>query len=110
MEKNAVKTIDDLNRRIGSLQAKRDALIKKEKEKKERARERWQAVFMKELSKTFEEVFGPDYEEDLSPRVSAGFLSSHVKEIPRPLGKTKAAEVKDGDPPSGEPLGNTSLT
>ena len=46
MEKKAESTISELNRKIESLQARRDAVIKKEKERKAKAQEKWSQQFM----------------------------------------------------------------
>lgn len=82
MDKNALSTLNELNRRIGSLQAKRDALIKREKEKKAKAQEKWKASFMKELVKGIEKTCGDDYEEKTSPEETAAYLSSFLDRMP----------------------------
>ena len=109
MDKNALSTLNELNRRIGSLQAKRDALIKREKEKKAKAQEKWKASFMKELTKGIEKACGPDYEETTSPEETAAFLSAflpkfHLQETEatKEVGETKnpdeASTILDAEP------------
>ena len=75
MDKNAENMINELERRIETLQAKRDAVIKKEKERKTRAQEKWKSVFWKEFAKGAVFVFGEDYEEVVLPEVLAGQLA-----------------------------------
>lgn len=51
MEKKAESTINELNKKIESLQAKKDAVIKKEKERKAKAQEKWKVVFIRRSGK-----------------------------------------------------------
>ena len=98
MDKRAENSINELNKRIGLLQAIRDALIKKEKDRKAKAQEKWKAAFMKEMTKGIEGVCGENYEEDVSAEETAAFLAACLETIPRSGGeeaeKAKAADSK----------------
>ena len=96
MEKRTENTINELNRKIGSLQAKRDALIKKEKDRKAKAQEKWKAAFLKELTKGIEGVCGENYEEDASAEETAAFLAACLETMPRSGGE-EAAKAKAAD-------------
>ena len=98
MDKNAENMINELERRIETLQAKRDAVIKKEKERKTRAQEKWKSVFWKEFSKGAVSVFGEDYEEVVLPEVLAGQMAQLLPSLSGYAEKT----------PEGEPAGETN--
>lgn len=102
MDKNAENMINELERRIETLQAKRDAVIKKEKERKTRAQEKWKSVFWKEFSKGAVSVFGEDYEEVVLPEVLAGQMAQLLPSL------SGYAEEPAEKTPEGEPAGETN--
>ena len=81
MEKKAESTISELNRKIESLQAKRDAVIRKEKERKAKAQEKWRQQFMKVFIPHVSGVFGEDYEEDILPERLSDALGDVLGQI-----------------------------
>ena len=86
VDKNAAMAISDLDRKIESLQAKKEAMIKKEKERKAKAQERWKLQLLRELMKSLPKIYGEDYEENEDPAALAavltGFLEKQMKEQP----------------------------
>ena len=80
MDKNAENTINELVKKIEALQAKKEAVIKREKERKAKAQEKWKGLFMKELVKHLNAAFGDDYEEILLPEEAASVLGSFIEE------------------------------
>ena len=78
MEKRTENAISEYNRKIEALQAKRDALIKKEKERKAKAQEKWKGIFGKELMIYVQKVFGEDYEEQLLPEAIANAIGESL--------------------------------
>ena len=81
MDKNAENTILELNRRIETLQARRDAVVKKEKERKAKAQEKWRSVFLKEFMKGAASVLGEDYEETILPEKLAAELALGLGDV-----------------------------
>ena len=92
MDKYAKAAIDDLTKKIGALQEKRNAVIRKERERKSRAQERWKSTFIRTLIKGISEKFGADYEEVLSPEGLAVFLGGFLGAYKEETGE----EEKDG--------------
>ena len=78
MDKNAENTINELVKKIEALQAKKEAVIKKEKERKAKAQEKWKGIFIKELVKSINAAFGEDYEEILLPEKAACLLGTYI--------------------------------
>ena len=78
MDKNVQNTINELDKRIGTLQAKKEAVIKKEKERKTKAQEKWKTLFLKELIRHVNEAFGEDYEEILLPEKCASLAGAQI--------------------------------
>ena len=83
MDKNAETMINELNRKIESLQAKREAVIRKDKERKNKAQEKWRSVFLKEFMKGAVVIFGENYEEDVPPEELASQLTACLKQTKR---------------------------
>jgi len=71
MDKNAAASLDALDKKIESLLAKKELVLKKERERKAKAQEKWKSGFQKEIIKGITSVYGPDYEEILSPEECA---------------------------------------
>ena len=67
MEKKAESAIRELNKKIESLQAKREAVIRKEKARKAKAQEKWTTLFIKSFLPHVLTAFGEDYEEEILP-------------------------------------------
>ena len=63
MDQHAAMALSDLEKKIEALQEKKEAVLKKEKERKARAQEKWKALFLKEAMKGVTDVYGTDYEE-----------------------------------------------
>ena len=80
MDKNAQNTINELVRKIETLQARKEAVIKKEKERKAKAQEKWKGLFQKEIIKGITAVYGPDYEEILVPEECAADITRLLQE------------------------------
>ena len=80
MDKNTQAALDDLKRRIEALQTRRDIIIKKEKERKARAQEKWQENFWKTWSKELAVVYGEDYEETADPEKMAHLVAACLKD------------------------------
>ena len=80
MDKNAQNTINELVRKIETLQARKEAVIKKERERKARAQEKWKTLFMKELVRHINAAFGEDYEETLLPDQLANLIGTKFEE------------------------------
>ena len=78
MDKNAQNTINELVRKIETLQARKETVIKKEKERKAKAQEKWKGLFMKELIRHVSAVFGEDYEEILLPEKAAALIGEQL--------------------------------
>ena len=78
MDKNARSMIEDLNRKIESLQQKRDAVIRKEKEKKAKAQEKWKTALLKDLMKEILKVYGDCFEEKVLPAELARSMCLHL--------------------------------
>ena len=81
MDKNAENTINELNKKIETLLAKKEAVIKKEKERKAKAQEKWRGVFLKEFMKDASSVLGENYEEQISAEELAVKLMPYLQEI-----------------------------
>ena len=79
MDENVKNTISEIEKKISVLQAKKDAVIKKEKARKDKARDKWKFLFMKEYSSHVMVIFGADYEEDLLPEKLAAALGEYTK-------------------------------
>ena len=78
MDKNARSMIEDLNRKIESLQQKRDAVIRKEKEKKAKAQEKWKSTLLKDLMKEIIKAYGDSFEEKILPGELAKTMCRHL--------------------------------
>ena len=78
MDKNAQNTINELVRKIETLQARKETVIKKEKERKAKAQEKWKGLFMKELIRHVSAAFGEDYEEILLPEKAAALIGEQL--------------------------------
>ena len=91
MDKNAATAISDLEKKIQALQEKKEAVIKKEKERKAKAQEKWKAQFLKEMVRGISGVFGPDYEENLSAEDLAGKIRCFLEEGMKPAGTDENA-------------------
>ena len=91
MDKNAAAALDALDTKIESLQAKREAVLKKESERKARAQEKWKGVFLKEMIKAINATYGEDYEEIMLPEECAagigGLLRSEHEETLQETGQ-----------------------
>ena len=96
MDKNTEAALGDLKKKIGVLQSRYDALIKKEKERKAKAQEKWKERFWKEWLKAVVATYGTEYEETADPelvaRMVSGCLSSAVQGTPEESGETVSAE------------------
>ena len=95
MDKTAEKTISELSRKIETLQAKRDAAIRKEKERKAKAQEKWKALFMREFIKHFAAVFGADYEETLDPEKTGDGMAAYLADYQKSLEDPAVPEKKE---------------
>ena len=71
MDKNAAASLDALNKKIESLLAKKEEVLKKERDRKARAQEKWKGAFLNELIKGLTSIYGPDYEELMLPEECA---------------------------------------
>jgi len=74
MDKKAAAAISDLEEKIRNLQAKHEAMVQKEKEKKLKAREKWGAQFLREFMKGMPKVCGEDFEESENAAAVAKLL------------------------------------
>ena len=112
MEKKAESTINELNKKIESLQAKKDAVIKKEKERKAKAQEKWKGVFIKALIPFISKTFGEDYEDDILPERLSETLGKTLgqlkdrKDLISP--KEEEPSLKDEQPALAQTSGSTS--
>ena len=79
MDKNAAVSLDALDKKIESLQAKREAVLKKERERKARAQEKWKGLFLKEVIKVITAIYGGEYEEIMQPEECAMNLAELLK-------------------------------
>ena len=79
MDKNAAASLDALDKKIESLLAKKEIVLKKERERKARAQEKWKGIFQKEVIKGITAVYGADYEEILSPEECAADITRLLK-------------------------------
>ena len=51
MDKNAAASLDALDKKIESLLARKELVLKKERERKAKAQEKWKGLFQKEIIK-----------------------------------------------------------
>ena len=79
MDKNAAASLDALNKKIESLLAKKEEVLKKERDRKTRAQEKWKGIFLKELIKGITAIYGPDYEELMLPEECALTIGELLK-------------------------------
>ena len=79
MDKNAAASLDALNKKIESLMAKREEVLKKERDRKAKAQEKWKGIFLKELIKGITSIYGPDYEELMMPEECALNIAELLK-------------------------------
>ena len=79
MDKNAAVSLDALNKKIESLLARKEEVLKKEKERKTKAQEKWKGIFLKEVVKGITAVYGSDDEEILSPEDCAADITRLLK-------------------------------
>ena len=80
MDKNAAASLDALDKKIESLLARKELVLKKERERKAKAQEKWKGLFQKEIIKGITAVYGPDYEEILVPEVCAADITRLLQE------------------------------
>ena len=74
--------IDELTQRIEALQERKNALIKKEKLRKEKAQEKWKIQFLKSFTSQIERYYSEDYETVIDP----GLLSDHLGRLLKDAG------------------------
>ena len=79
MDKSAAASLDALNKKIESLLAKREEVLKKERDRKVRAQEKWKVIFLKELIKGITAIYGSDYEELMLPEECALNIAELLK-------------------------------
>ena len=80
MDKNAAASLDALDKKIESLLARKELVLKKERERKAKAQEKWKGLFQKEIIKGITAVYGPDYEEILVPEECAADITRLLQE------------------------------
>ena len=92
MDPYAKALIDGYTRRIEELQAKRETALKKERERKAKAQEKWKAAFIKDFIKGVAGCFGEDYEETVPPELLSKELTLSLSSLPE--GKKKSLTAK----------------
>ena len=80
MDKNAAASLDALDKKIESLLARKELVLKKERGRKAKAQEKWKGLFQKEIIKGITAVYGPDYEEILVPEECAADITRLLQE------------------------------